>query len=193
MRYENAMFSSDHRNLDNGIVFSIDRYTKPGRAPDKYDENNNPVWSENNYTEIGKMIHQYKYKNNDTHREELADILSEYITHSKELQEGTALVPCPSARFASVVKLAAQKIGINFYDCLRKQKPFSMKEISRDRRYDYAKLIEYDGSIPDNEKVILIDDIVETGATLRGCSEALQKKQANLEIQFLVLARTFYN
>ena len=190
MEFNNAMFSSDYQNLESDIVFSIDNYTQTGEKPIGEDEYGNPIWPATSYTEIGKMVRDYKYCNKNECLNSLAEILVEYITRSKELKEFTALVSCPSKKLAPVVELAAVKLNMHSYDYLIKKKPFSMKKTLKNERSNKAKLIECSKPIPAGEKIILIDDIIETGATMQACRDALKKMQPILELKLLAMART---
>lgn len=190
MRFEQARFSGEFQNLESSIVLSIDTYTKTGSKPIGKDKFGNSIWPDTSYTEVGKLLRDYKYYNVDENLNSLANILADYITHIKELQEYTTLVSCPSSRFINVVELAAIKLKMSSYNCLKKRKAFSMKATFKDNRSNKACLIAYNGAIPPNERIIIVDDIVETGATLQGCMNAIKKFQPTLDIKLLAMART---
>lgn len=193
MNFKNAQFSLDYLHLKNGIILTIDNYTKTGERPCGIDRHGNPIWDDRSLTEIGSALRCYKYAKKDSNANWLAEILSEYIRNSKELCECTMLIACPSNKFSYIVELAASMLGIHSCDCLEKAEPFVMKSICLNKRADKAKSIKCYKPIDATEKVIIIDDIVESGATLQASKNALLLAQPSLkDIKMLAMTRTIW-
>ena len=65
-----------------------------------------------------------------------------------------------------------------------------MKMIKKESRNELISRIECIEDISATEQIILIDDIVETGATMQACKNAIMKVQPNLpNIKMMALSR----
>lgn len=190
MKFTNALFRSDYMYLTDGIIFTIDNYTVTGKSPIDWDSTGEPIFPETELTEIGRLLKGYKYQNNVKNADQLAALTADFITQINELKSCSLLVPCPSTKFSAVVRLAAARLNISFQDCLRKKEAFSMKMIKKESRNELISRIECIEDISATEQIILIDDIVETGATMQACKNAIMKVQPNLpNIKMMALSR----
>jgi len=120
-----------------------------------------------------------------------------------ELLKSDVLIPVPmhdskleERGFNQAEQLAQEfnkYVKKSFFDCLTQIKPLELRPLSREERFkavkgafdfqkEYFKYIE-------NKKVILIDDVVTTGATASECSKVLRDNGAS-QIDVLILGRT---
>lgn len=85
--------------------------------------------------------------------------------------------------------LAKSFSSLNFYDCLRRFKKGRVQAgLNRMERANNLKGGIFLEGIVQNKKVLLIDDVTTTGATLQECREVLKRAGAK-EVWALVLAR----
>jgi ComF family protein len=149
---------------------------------------------------VREAVHQFKYKNLRSLSLPLAFLLSDYLQNNPlPLQ---VLVPVPlhprrlKERGYNQSGLLAHELGrlINVPvvdDCLTRQKyilPQAQTKSVEERRYNVNKAFYCRSSILHNKKVVLVDDVATSGATLDACAEAL-KSNGTLSVWGLVLAR----
>jgi competence protein ComFC len=161
------------------------------------------LWSLGIYDHpLKQAIQKVKYKWITELATDLTDLLIEYWARfnpilidqiKKDRGENWLIIPVPLHKKrqnmrgfnqASLLgKLIAQKLGLPFEDALirvKNTKPqFSLK--SEDRRHNIKGAFELkkDKDVKD-KKVLLIDDVWTTGATLKECSAILKRNKAKL-------------
>ena len=120
------------------------------------------------------------------------------------LDEDTVIVPVPLHRFRLLRRrfnqagILAQKMGYLsnhtvYVDALRRVKPTkTQKNMSRDERFqnlDQSMIVNarYKGQLED-KTVLLVDDVMTTGATLSACAEVCRAENAK-KVNVVTFAR----
>ncbi len=149
---------------------------------------------------IREAVHQFKYKNLRSLADPLSAMLGGYV-HSNPLPF-EVLVPVPlhpkrlRERGYNQSGLLAGLLG-KLLDCpvvdncLSRQKyilPQAQTKSADERRYNVNKAFICRNAALRGKKVLLIDDVSTSGATLDACAAALQD-QCSLSVWGLVLAR----
>jgi len=147
------------------------------------------------------LILKFKYKNNFTAGDILAEFLEEYITKNLKYKKYIiTYIPLSKKskknRGFNQCEYIAEKIGrdlsIEVLDVLIKQKETKeQKKLKRDERYENIKdaFKIKKGIEVKNYNIILIDDVVTTGATLQEAYKLLKKFEVK-EIKLLTLAKS---
>lgn len=152
---------------------------------------------------IQRMIINYKEECSPW----LGPYIAKYLTSYAKAMDITAdyLTYVPSSAFAvkrrgfepnrKVAVLLSNSIGIPLTEPLcRKIQKKDQKELNAEQRFDnvahaFAMKEEYDRSILIGKRVLLIDDVMTTGATVTACARILKANGAK-EIIILTLARS---
>lgn len=97
--------------------------------------------------------------------------------------------PGKSARFESMLNQIAKACGLNnvgeYFRCIRKYP--DQKTLSKEEREENVKSVfHFDGNL-NGSSVVLIDDIISTGSTVRECVRELKRKGAK-EVVIVALA-----
>ncbi|MEK7452604.1 MAG: ComF family protein [Patescibacteria group bacterium] len=151
---------------------------------------------------IEKLIYNLKYQFIRDAKKELGRILIKHLEISGfERNDNQILVPIPLHkrrlrwRGFNQSELLAQEVGIYFnipvvINTLLRNKytePQTLRDNKKEREENMknAFLCE-NGEAIKGKEVILIDDVITTGATLRECSKAIFKKKANKIIAMVI-------
>lgn len=149
---------------------------------------------------IRKAIHQLKYKNLRALSEPLARLLSDYYLSNP--LPGEVLVPVPihekrlRERGYNQSSLLAQKLSKFTYlpvvdNCLIRRRhalPQTKTRTAEERRSNVSDAFSCRDQRLKNRRVLLVDDVATSGATLDACAVALKAAGAN-SVWGLTLAR----
>ena len=147
-----------------------------------------------NYTEvIQKLIYTYK----GCYDYELKDVfLTRYIPYLRLMYHGYVLVPAPSShiddekRGFNHVKEIFKSLNLPILDVLRKTKREKQSDKNRKDRLKVKKIIEgFDLEKLYGKKVLIVDDIYTTGATISRIIEIVRSAKPKA-IKVLVIAKT---
>jgi predicted amidophosphoribosyltransferase len=152
------------------------------------------------YTELGGHLYRFKYRNDTTPLDEILETAIDFLT-KKDLRSGLeGVVPVPPSTERGtqpVIVLAqgmAQRLSIPiFVNAVSKaEKTPSMKNI--DDWYERQRVLETAIQVgKDNvrgKSLLLVDDLIQSGSTLRRSAEVLLKDAGAKAIIALVLTRT---
>lgn len=147
------------------------------------------------------LILKFKYKSNFTAGDILAEFLEEYIIRNFKYKE-YIITYIPLSKKSKknrgfnqceyIAKKISKDLSIEVLDVLNKQKETKeQKTLKRDERYENIKdaFAIKKGIDIKNYKIILIDDVITTGATLQEAYELLKKFEVK-EIKLLTLAKS---
>jgi competence protein ComFC len=150
---------------------------------------------------IKKLINNFKYNRDFYCGEYLAKLLGDKIKN--ENIEADIITFVPSSKNALkkrgfnqcefLAKILSKNIGIPYVDTLLRIKDGQeQKRLSKDERLvnmnEAFQVIE--GLALENKKIILVDDVVTTGATLLSCCNQL-RKYSEVEIIILTIAKSY--
>ena len=149
---------------------------------------------------IRQAIHELKYKNLRAIAEPLAELLSDHLTANPI--PGEVLVPVPlhqkrvKERGYNQSELLSQELGKLvslpvIADCLIRKRhapPQTRTATADERRSNVAAAFICRDPRLQNKKVLLIDDVATSGATLDACAAALKASRAS-SVWGLTLAR----
>ena len=147
------------------------------------------------------LILKFKYKNNFTAGDILSEFLEEYISKNIKYEE-YIITYIPLSKKSKknrgfnqceyIAKKISRDLSIEVLDVLVKQKETKeQKKLKRDERYENIKdaFAIKKGIKVKNYKIILIDDVTTTGATLHEAYKLLKKFEVK-DIKLLTLAKS---
>lgn len=145
---------------------------------------------------VKELIFQYKFRG--------VRYLAPFIAEQLIRWYGTTFFQCPIIPAPSeprnrrlrgwdpvelLAKELAKQTGGTVHPILKRKKSSSQKELNRDeRRKNLADKISLNQNVPDNERIILLDDIWTTGATSEICSNVILESY-NGVINVVTIAR----
>ena len=148
------------------------------------------------------LINEFKYQNRTFIAQTLALALSKIIINDYYLKDCDFLVPVPlhPARLRErgynqsemLAFQISQITNIKVLKCLKRIKYTKSQTVlaDKERRINVEKAFAFDKNYSiENKKIILIDDVVTTGATLKNCAQVLYKNKAQ-EVFGLVVAKS---
>ena len=159
-----------------------------------------------NYHDTGKvkqLIHQLKYQGNQEVGILLADWLGAQLKESLKDRSFDCIIPVPLHekklkkrgynQLTEFGKQLGQLINVPYLDGILKRVSFT-KTQTKKRRMDRfqntdSKFLLSEGNQLNGMHVLLIDDVVTTGATLEACCRELQKAD-DIRISILTMAVT---
>lgn len=162
------------------------------------------------YTALGELLHRIKYKSLDCNKNELVDSMRLIVQTAQEFIEKKRWVNHPEASIDCVVPapyslkrqiqpvvLFAQKLSeslnLSFADVLGKVgNPVPVKNIDWEERPSVLKEVIQAKmkNVVRGKSILLLDDIFDSGATLRRSIEVLLKDCDARAVFALVLTRT---
>ena len=158
------------------------------------------------YHEIGKtkqLIHELKYKNNQNIGSFLALWFGKELAASGEFKEVDCIIPVPlhEKKLKKRGYNQLTKFGHVLSDLLKtRYEPSVLKRLSftttqtRKKRLDRfqntsSRFVVAQPELLNNQHILLIDDVITTGATLEACCKELLKAE-NVKISIVTLAIT---
>ena len=154
---------------------------------------------------IKDIIHLFKYSNKEYLYTFLGDLMVEYIKKEQNFLNVDLIVPVPLHWYKKfqrsynqsdlLTKYIAKKLNMKFElnNLYRKKFTKSQTKLNREKRIKNVRGV-FDIKNPDEfdkRKILLIDDVTTTGATLNECAWILKKAGAS-KIYGLTLARDCY-
>ena len=149
------------------------------------------------------LMHQFKYKGNKDLGSQLGRIMGDQLTHSDRFKDIDALIPLPlfpvkeKRRGFNQATILCQGIseifGVPVLDkvMIRPQHTETQTKKGRIERWKNmeGKFVLRDPAAVRNKHLLLVDDVVTTGATLEACGNALlQGDNVRLSVATLCIA-----
>ncbi|KZS39798.1 amidophosphoribosyltransferase [Aquimarina aggregata] len=137
---------------------------------------------------VQNLIHNLKYKGREEIGKELGKWLGDELIQKPDYQDIDFVIPVPLHKkryrergYNQVAKFGieiAKKLEITYIDTVLKKKSYNKKQSKRERlrRWDNTSetfSIENE-SLLKNKHILLVDDIITTGATIEACIQALK-------------------
>jgi ComF family protein len=152
---------------------------------------------------VQELIHQLKYKNQQKVGAFIGDWLGEILLNSKRFKTIDCIIPVPLHKkkqqlrgynqVSTFGQSLSQKLNIPFYqDILLKTSATKTqtKKLRLDRwKNSEHKFVVNTKNVIENKHILLIDDIITTGATLEACINAF-KPYKNIKISIATMAYT---
>jgi competence protein ComFC len=147
-----------------------------------------------------KLIIRGKYKFNKKVFEYLSEIVKNHYGHTFNNSDAYIYVPTTYLRYCfrgfNQAKVISKELNSNTMSCLKRLK-YTKSQIknSETARKNRGKLFAANKwkckrfeKILLAEKIIIVDDVCTTGATLFGCAEAILELYPSVKIEFTTLA-----
>lgn len=152
---------------------------------------------------VQKLIHQLKYKG----QREISSYLGKWtgteIASTKTFTEADLVIPVPLHRkklktrgFNQVEgfgKEIAQALGVPYMDNVLVKKSFSTTQTLKERLSRWGNIEEtfvlMHPEAVENRHILLVDDLITTGATLEACANVLQQVK-NVKVSIATMAIT---
>jgi ComF family protein len=151
---------------------------------------------------LKEAVHQFKYSKKIQLREYFSVLINDYIEKNNVLDKVDVIIPVP------LFSTKKRERGFNQSELLAKEiskewdLPLSTENLYRARYTDPQYNLDYiqreknikgafrlkDKNIIEGKRVLLIDDIITTGATVNECSRILKKEGRAKDVSVLLLA-----
>lgn len=149
-------------------------------------------------TPLGELVYRLKNKNDEEAIEPIAETVEDYVTGWKIYFELIVPAPPSSARVLQPVVAVARRLAERMEktcceNCIEKVKSTSqMKDVGE---WDQRKKVLENAFVAHPERIkdrriLLLDDLFESGATLRGAAQALLEQGKAQAVYALALTRT---
>ncbi len=152
---------------------------------------------------VQNLMHNLKYKGREEIGKELGKWLGEILMQNPDYQYIDAIIPVPLHRkrlrergYNQVEKFGieiAKKLNTEYIDSVLKKNSYNTKQSKRSKESRWINTSETFGiqneSLLENKHILLVDDIVTTGATIEACINVLQNI-ANIKISIATMAIT---
>lgn len=182
-------------NWNKGLAFDVHTLDSEYLGCDEHGHNR---WK-NTRSEMGELIYQLKYKQKTENVSKICDLISDKI---KGLETFDLIIPIPPTKnrtiqpVAEIAKELGSRNNIQIVNALQKMSSGEeLKNISDpDKRMDALSTMglikNYDFS---EKKILLLDDLYDSGATLRAATDILHKKTNAEKISVLTMTKTGKN
>ena len=144
-------------------------------------------------SELGELLYGLKNQGKHQNIAPIVEIATDFLLKDMLAQDAEFIIPVPptdtTRPYQPVFEIArgiADRMGLEYKEVLVKRDSIQAKNATSDTVDHEFDLI---GTLPENSNILLFDDIINTGGTLSGCIDALQR---NLNInRCYVLALTY--
>jgi len=135
------------------------------------------------YTPIGELLYKFKYKNQYDCLHEIANAVVAFLQSNKDIADFQTILPVPPSKknrayqpAFEIAEEASKKLGVFYSDhVLEKVKDVEYKNLQPSEKKSMQGMIRQIVPAKYKINVLLIDDIYDTGSTLRQCTETLRQ------------------
>jgi len=152
---------------------------------------------------VQNLIHNLKYRGKEEIGSEIGKWMGEKLYQNTDFENVNYVIPVPIHKkrfrergYNQVEKFGveiAKKLNATYIDNILKKKVYHSKQSKRDKESRWTNIYEtfemQNESLLENKHVLLIDDIVTTGATIEACVHMLQNVP-NIKISVATMAIT---
>lgn len=157
-----------------------------------YDEWNRPQF-DTTYTELGKLIYRMKYNGHENTSSDIMNLCEAFLSEWLKKINVNVVLPVPPSYQRSqqpafiLAQAISNRYGITYYnDILVKTSTEASKNMDRFSKVVNISLNRY---AERHSRLLLIDDLFDTGATANACVKALRTDPNVTEVFFLAFTR----
>ena len=151
---------------------------------------------DNTYTELGNLIFQLKNRNAYDNVNKILEIIKPFLDDFAELKEVDIVLSVPPSKercFQPARELAcaiAEYLKVYYVDgVLEKISPEQSKNMDKDAKNLKGCIIKKQNAKKEH-KILLIDDLYSTGATITECVEVLKTDPLLTKVYVVVMTKT---
>ena len=150
-----------------------------------------------------KLIYRYKFAREEKIGELLFAMLSDYLKDVKIIDDFDCITPIPlyRKRFLSrgfnqaeiLAKGIAKRLNIPYNNCVHRWRETKTQSLLKkaDRGKNTNGAFIADKTRVKDKKILLVDDVITTGATMNSCAEELRQKGAKKVVGVSLSKRNF--
>ncbi len=149
----------------------------------------------NTYSDVGRLLYQFKYNGHLDTREQIAAVAVGFLCTWLEDKHIDVILPCPASLAREVQPVyaiayeIAELMNIAYTDeVLKKNSSIATKNMAKEER-NLEGLISKVKCAKRPCNILLIDDIVDTGATANECVRLLKQDPNIQKVYFLAIAK----
>lgn len=184
-------------NWDKGFAYDVHTLDSVYLGPDEFGHDR----FENTRTEMGDLVYQLKYRNDKSAKKKIVDLLDKY----NGIEKFDAIIPAPSSKknrsYQPVDEIALElgkRRGVKVLIGLLEKKDGG-KELKNimdtdERLKELRKVISLSSRVNiSGQKVLLLDDLYRSGATLSVSTDILFKQGRVSKVCVLTMTKTKSN
>lgn len=149
----------------------------------------------NTYSEVGRLLYQFKYNGHLDTREQIAQMAVEFLRTWLGEKKVDIILPCPASLVREIQPVYAiayeisELMGIAYTDeVLKKNSSVAVKNTAKEER-NLEGIISKVKPAKRACSVLLVDDIVDTGATANECARLLKQDPNIQSVYFLAITK----
>jgi len=150
------------------------------------------------YTDLGGLLFRFKYRNDASVLPDILDTVEDFVRGLKLPVDCVVPAPPSKGRVSQpVVELArgvAKRLGVPVYETgvVKVKETPSMKNIPDwwERQRVLEEAVQAGSDVVKGKSVLLLDDLVESGSTLRRATDVLLKDGGAAAVYAVALTRT---
>ena len=155
------------------------------------------VMFDTTYSPIGGLLHDFKYKNKYDKLDEIVEATCQFLKVNPKMAGFEAILPVPPSNrnrlyqpTLEIAKAVAERLNVLYIDTvLEKTTEEQYKNMSSEKKAAMHGMIRQNIHAKRKVSLLLIDDIFDTGSTLRQCTEVLRKDPLINEIYVLTITK----
>lgn len=152
---------------------------------------------ENTRSPIGELLYQFKYNGRYDNLTEIIDTIKFFLETHPEMKNIETILPVPPTKVRSyqptfeIAQALAKELNVFCCnDVLENNSRIEAKGLSADEKYQLAGTIVKKKMATRKHSTLLIDDLYQTGTTLKQCVSVLRKDPLIDKVYVLTITKT---
>lgn len=148
-------------------------------------------------SEIGELLYRYKYDHQRECLDEIVSTLISFLQDHPEISNFKSIIPAPPTMLRDyqptfkIGEALGEKLGVYCCtDVLEKESSVASKELPSDEKYKLKGSIVKKKMAQYKHNILLIDDLFQSGETIRQCVEALREDHNVDKIFVITITKT---